>query len=1489
MKKLKIALILGFSMALTLGLTACNNGPADEYTMDDLLLKGNNVIEMTDEETKTTGEGDKIDDKDAIAAFTEKAKGLTLHAYTENSEMRYVLSGEDCDFDTSEVVWGATGTYNVTVTPKKNNANGLKASVTLVIEHDFGEDGVCKYCGVSETVTEFETPVQVNYGAFHNGSQSSSTLDPEGKIKPFGSVNGATVGTYTIGKLRKGMTVSVTGTAQWNGSGSSTWYYPVLGIAMREYDPVSMQSPYSQAAYNSGASVLVRNDGWVLLNGIGNSRMLAGFEGGSTENHNYGSLPGASSSNFPEGYVSGQMPSVADWTPWYVYSTGTPRYAADYAAEQEVVFTWQFREDNVIVITNEYVSTGTNLTSYIRVPDSMGDYTFDTVLHGEYVNMKFTSFSAVETDHLADVTAELQEGARRDYIEGEPLDLDSLYVRTSFESAPGVWQATTDYTVQAYNGTETDEAKRNADAANWVELSADTPLSASWQYFRVRVIVGGTTKDCYLTRGWSNFISSISPNSAENVVGAKITYGENNYQNSVVNAEAYAALAYTRGANGELVFAPAGADPVPVADGEYTHFVALRLYPRDGETFPRVPRLPQGVEEYVYLVRASDGAHLDVLIRLNADVIEENNVVITNMQGTPVKIDLSGIRLPSVTASVTGDDDLPVNKGGEVTVTYTLSDLPFAEAQENHNFASIRIGSITRALSHRAFTWGTDDQANTFTCNDTFMVGGSTIQLSGSIASAGEGESTTLTIKYAIPALPVLSATHPGYIAVNLVYNGSTATNTFYYTAPNKNAAEAQGVVIDMYGTKVWFYADGFTVYYAMAGEAADVTDTSVDVPDFTLNINGGANTPADMISYVNLSGKLMMQDGALVYDDAFAETSSFPLTGTVVVLGTANDASDADRGWLLTGSVSALRFGVASNATEYYFEVIEDGNSHVMKVDLSSDTVTVTETVAREATAAGVKPDGCDSLGLTGSGAIVSGGKEVFYVGAHATSGHTWEAVNPDDHSPLYKCSVCDAVLNSTSVTATGNGTKVDKEYLAENLVETGMTLSFALVEPGTMFGSSLLATAAGSLHVILPGLQGNVASSKPAGIPDALWYNIVNSGGDANGNANVYPLRGADMAEGITDENAILNAAGSYVTVVLDPGWTEDDGLRFYVNGELWYNYPATMGGTGANFPYSVAQFVELFLRCAQIDGVYVNGAKDGATLITDDFILESKVLTEEEIVEGYQLAAAARNYYPSKHTYANGKCSVCNAIDPNHRHVWGNNDRCTVCNTLNPRHTHDYMTSGDGSCRCGAQCPHNIVDNACTLCGAKLSETTTQLSTEDLQFFNAAGSWDNRDRQYTISRGTSFTFTAKFASITATDGYPGWAGSVTRILVNGGTEAVFLQGNNWCTTADWTKGITVASGYSINSAESVAEYAGTDKTGFTWKTTVTWGMDNSLTVRMDIWEKDASVDGEPSKTGIQHFTVGNSVTSMQVSIGPDSATFESGSYTTTQFSYD
>ena len=1428
MKKLKFGLILAFSMTLALGLTACSN--ADEYTIERIRYSGDASITLTDAETS--------EEESALEAFNEKVAETRLRVYADGSLMRNIISGADCEYDTSSVVWGEVGSYSVTVTPKENNANALTTTLTVTIEHQFGDPdpttGVarCTHCGKVESNTTFATPVTVNYGAFHGGYTSDSTQDPDGLVKPFGTVAGATggnveVGTYSVGKLRKGMTLSVTGTAQSVGTGDDSWYYPILGIAMREFDPATVGSPYSTGEYASGASVLVRNDGWVLLNGIGDpNRLLAGFAGGSSENYNYSSVTGGSTA--PANYQAGTVPTstaAEDWPAWYVYSSGTQLYKEDYAEAQDVTFTWQFREDNVIVVTNRNDTTGTSLVSYIRVPDSMGDYTFDTVLHGEFVNMTFTSITAVQSDLLSSVTAQLTTDAKRTYVEGETLDLDELSVRIAFESAPEAYEFTTDYTLQAYIGSATTAEAAQADIApeSWTEVTADTPLSSAWQFFRVRSSVGGLSRYSYLNVGYSNFLSEIAPNSVEDVASSRITLKGFAYQNQIENMLAYGELVYGAGTSAEngttVAVAPTGVpDAIPAnanAGEGYTHFMAFRLFAKDGAKFGT----PSANQANVTVRRADDGSFVDVLVFLNADIVAQNNIVITGMQTTPVRVDLTGVTIPSVSSAITDGVDaqgsVPVNVGGDVTVEYTIPGLTLEAFNANRNAVILGVGSATASMGMsgtNGFNW----TENSFKNTSGVALGNSTVTMSGSVSALENG--MKLTVTYRVPALPNLSEQHPGYAALRMTYNGVTVTDTVYYGAPVEREG-ASGFILDIDGVRVWVNAVGATVYYAVVGSGDNVVDSSVDVPSFVINTNAGANTPATMYAYLNVGTGLGMADGEVSCLDAASEKNA-AFTGSLRVLGTANDAKDYDRGWLVTGAVNAGSYGVTlgtgnGEQTVYCFEVVANGVSHLYKVTYTAQKITFDENnqlsgiepaktevkgyTPAETAKTSVAGHECDTFGVT---AKVAENGAFWYDVSVAT--HEWEAV--DGSHVLFACKTCGAVLNSTGVSVRGtgdnvpdNGTEVDETLLGDKLAESGMSVSFFLNSASSDWDNVVLATVAGNIQITMPNLQVNVKTTKPASVDQELWDAA------AGGDNNMLPAANAEMAEGAAWDTLILSS-NSYVTVVVKPGENrETDGVLYYVNGELLYHYAARTRVSG----FTVAQFTELFLRCAQESGVYVNGAKyAGGTLSTTDMLVESRALTAEQVVTRYNNYLAENGDYPHNHTwnaesrctscgilnpdhthvYVNGVCTVsgCGMVDPHHEHVYSSAldatyDHCTVCGEINPLHGktglggqkhvydgtlhcyacgsldphHTAHTYVRGECVCGEVCEHNdLVDGVCQTCGAKLSTVSSEVTGGTFDWLNPADT-----ESVLIMKGMTTTLTFQYTDYSPLD----WAQSL------------------------------------------------------------------------------------------------------------------------------
>lgn len=1374
MKKLKIGLILAFSMLLTLGLAACGGNSSEEtHNITSIKVSDGNSIELIE----------NTDASKVQAAFTEAVNEKELRVYADNA--REVMTGDQFTWNIEGVTWTDPGTYNVIGTPNfeegyaLQNGNNISVTLEVNINHNFGEPDangvrVCP-CGAKQSTRTFDPAVKANYNSFHGGYVSAeSTTDDDGFIRPFGTVTtnsgSKEVLTYTVGTLNRGMTISVSGTGTNENNTAATWYFPILGVGVRNFDSsVTSDSNYtfSTAASDVGASVLVRNDGWVLMDGIGSDRLLTGFAGGPSAATNYTSIVST-------------MPAASDMAAWKAYSTGTPCYSAEYTGDTAFTFTWSFSDEGIIEITFNNETAGAVLVTRIRVPDGINSV--DTIAHGEFFNMSFTSMTVTEMNRLAAARVSFADNAEKvNYVEGENLNFDDISVEVSYENAPSDFTAASGFTLQAYTGDKTTQAEVEADTAaeHWTEIAQDTPLSSAYKFFRVRVLVGSTAQYDYLTVG-DNFIDSIEPNDIDTTFGTNYTLSGVVYENKLAfNEIGYGS--YTAEGTTYVNIAPTGtANRMPAAVSGYGYFISLRIWAKDGAPFGNSATVSDGSRAFVNV--ANDGAYADVLVYLGADA-SKNIVTIAGLQETPVRLDLSGVSVPEIAVTLSAES-VPVNVGGNVTVTYNIPDLALADFQRSKDLVSIGIGTLY-SLGRYNFVWNGTNTA--FEDATGIAVGNMRVPVSGSVAANGDG--MTLTVTYHIPAAVGFNSDHPGYYALNLMYEGTTLTDNVYYGAPDPDGTA--GTILKIDGVDVWVNASGASVYYVVLGMGdgyMDVVDASVDVPEFTVVMNAGENTPQDMLRSMVVNVGLGMANGEMSYADSVTAGNS-AFTGALRVFGTANMNRDVDLGWIVTGSLNAENYGVntsgdANGDYTYYFQVLVGDTAYLYRVSYTAERYNEEtweiETPSSTAITLVENPSGtpntpvlkgtCDDPGITATAITVGSGDEaeaVFYYDIVYSPAHDWQKT--DDHY-VFKCADCGAILNSTIVNATGagnanpsGGTTVSAKDLGD-VSTTGLTVSFWIRNAASDWDDNVLATVAGNLQITLPNLQGNVKSAtKPEGVSESLWTKL--------GATNMFPSNAGTLYSG-NDYNTFFTTTGVYATVVVDPGEEATDGIRFYKNGVLVLEYKATAKVDNI----TVGEFVELFLQCAEVKGIVINSAKFAASWSTDDMIFQNKVLTADEVSARYGNYLVENEYYPDNHNWVTdqsaegyGFCSICDSMNPNHVHIYVTDtssnkyDHCTVCDQLNPSHSHVWITSTEdgtydhcigcgvinpnhgntanggqahvyrfgrciacqqadpnhtehtfvnGVCECTLVCSHEFKDGVCSICGAT---QTTQAVTD------------------------------------------------------------------------------------------------------------------------------------------------------------------------------
>lgn len=563
MRKWKVLLVMLCAMLVSVGLFACKGGDDDnqgDNNGDDPNVEQPVSAEEIDRVTNVRGiDNLKFKDSDTwtevLAELESKAR---VECRTGNRET-ITVNGTDCDFvhtlEFDEAGHCKVGNYTVKAKPKQNNPkNAVSAAKNISITHDFGAadaKGVetCSYCLATRTYAE-ENSI-IHYGTFHEGTNMdvpaavrNTTLNASGEleekpdgtngsvftnkntgksyIEDFGSVTvggkSVKVPTLTVGRLEQGMTITVKGKAlttweKWNVAENAYYYFPVIGIADRYSNaPVWEGKATETGSYTGGTSVFVRGEGWVLYNGIGNatenSRPLAAlgaqangsFVDGTSEDRNYGSHSNAElgdGEKRPSSFTPGQIPNVNDWVDWVVYSTGNTSNSGDsYTSLTEIELTWNYRQDGIIELI--YVVNGSKLTCMVKVPDSSTGY-YDTILHGDYVDMWIESYERIETLTPTDFSASVNGDNL--YYAGQTFDPATISASFTYKQLSGARPQTLSLenvyaTGQNVTIEEITDPKNPSDfvknESNWVSMTTN-PVSGDYTYYMVKISKGGET------------------------------------------------------------------------------------------------------------------------------------------------------------------------------------------------------------------------------------------------------------------------------------------------------------------------------------------------------------------------------------------------------------------------------------------------------------------------------------------------------------------------------------------------------------------------------------------------------------------------------------------------------------------------------------------------------------------------------------------------------------------------------------------------------------------------------------------------------------------------------------------------------------------------------------------------------------------------------------------------------------------------------------
>ena len=1477
-------------MVLSLCLFACkDNGEETGGQISSAQFFGTQTsISLTDTETK--------DESTRMTAFNNAVSGLNFRVYYDNGTAPKAITGDACDYDTENIAWGTVGVYYVTVTPKTQGeiVNDEKVTVNqqleVRIDHEFGTpdangEASCACGAVQTTISLPEGASEgVTVNAFHAQPVNDTSKGDLGPITAYGETeSGDVVNSMTAGTIRKGSSITLTGTVKSipPSGDSNVWYYPNLGIALNNFTGTSPFNPTATFDGEQGMGIIVRNDGWVLMDGIGTSpRLLCALAGGASNAYNYGSHTSAVNTNtFPWEYDAANMPAdTSTWGDWAVYSSGTIGSTADYAEVQNVRLTYSFRADNVIEIINENLDKGTSLTARIKVPDAYADESFYTVLHGEYVQMTFNSVVITEQEKLESVTFNgLGDDAKVNYVEGEVVQLADFdgTIKIKYMNNSNTYDPNS-YELQVFRGTVEAGKEPAEDAEGWTTIEEDTRLLATDTYFRIAVTVGSTT--CYDTMklGDDGFFKKITPNNIDEVYG---------YANAEAgfDSTAFGNIGFAANEDAsKVVIAPVGvASAVPMGSNEpdvatIDGYLYLRIYGK----FTGKPQC----ESATFACFEGDG-YFDVVVGFDADAADKT-YTITGAQETPIVIDLSGVVAPKVGAFFT-PDSVPVNAGGQVTYTFNFASDAEAEA--------FRVGAT--AVSNRMHTYSIDDNALLDRGREGDKLEAKDFY---NYTTSYDKTTHTLTLTLTVPADPTATTNvgvFPIYVRSGSESDAQTQTLNVYYAAPQSGV----GVFELASGGKAYFSAVGSKLYYYVMLDKANLTEADIKLDGLYLNVNGGA---AENVGNIDLG--FTYAEGELTLKDTSGAINPF-----IGVNGTTADPYDVDHGFFFMGEVDVTKFGIETGAETWYFQVMQDvkadAEKNVYKVTTADGETTVAENKDAVTEDYKVQEQSCESTGLTAD-VIKSGDKIVFIFNAVYTTSHFWKEV--EGKHGVFKCEKCGALYTDTAAGfATGAlaGAKTK-----------GLTVSFAyFTDMGDDWGKHTLKTSTNNL--IIAGGTVDPWNVTTDGLDGELKTIAEGMQG-----TNLYPGKASGSQHNNSGVSPFVDTPSGYVTVVVDPD-AKNGGIRFYINGQLKIGYTNTHESSDdKNKKMSVTNIVKFFLEIAE---------KNGVTVAAQNFntanyaIVQVGVLDEKAVATRYNNYVLEEATYPTDHTWSTDKnsanydkctekdcgilnprhgtaefphayvtdktsanydkCIACGAVHPDHgkaghEHVY-KQGKCVTCGAIDPSHTtHTYV---NGRCSvCDVLCAHEDVEKVgdkCAVCGGTLTETKKTYTDDELKTMN--GGWGSGSVHYSLSPNSTFEFTAKFATNTNT---ADWSGFVTRIFTNGQTDAsLFFQGNLNVLDGIKDSNFAVAEEHTLN--ETLAAYT-TSKVGFTWKLTVVWASDNSFTVTLEVWEKDADLTGKPSKTATQYLTVSDSVYVMDLWIGPDATTLESASSVAQSYTY-
>lgn len=1132
MRKLRIALLTLFAMVLSLALFACNKSSEQ---IDTIEVNRDPSITLTD-----------ADNEQAARKYLDD--NFVFTATYENSEDREIPASE-YKVDWSGVAFGTTGNYTATVTTTKDNKYNASVSIAVTIDHAFGaadSDGmqVCSKCSaVSQTKTINDSFAIAAWGGGVTLGKANEYVKTDARLGNATSI---------VARLDKGMSIKLKGEGKSTGTGS-TYFYPILGVANIE----------------EGGSVIQRNDNWTIYDSM--QSMLSAWSGKPYSNQDATLLNGAA-----------YDPATADL--YRVYVEGDISSSSDYfidggAKTLPVELTWEYREDNVFVMTWNNPTLNRVRIAYVKLPDRQY---YNAVLHGEQFSATFTEVQIVQKLKLQTVgeptvKSDIKKVLENKYIDSSIIDIDVTYAGGKSEKA-GSGMLTVygnDETVTALPEDNVAQGgmSYNGDHTPWTDLTtpgASAKMSTLYKSFKVRVQTGNDWFEKLLPAAEAAKISgAVVKNAVDHGNSNDVTIGETTFvatgltQLDFVQTDDNKTGVVIAGTAATLTTAQASA--LNLGSGSGKHYIAFTLY-ADGMThFEGTPTI-EGTKGAVNV--AAD--HLDVVLAVAAGV---EKVTIKGVNGGTDIVVTFGEILGYTTTSTLSFTTLKLNETKDLTVTYDISGV---SGITDVNAAAENLGLTVNGVSKTIVA-----KNGALDLNNKKVTG-----LDGFEIKSIEWKTNELKVVYTIPKFNPAKPTSYTLNLINPKTGVTLASDKIFYEAA---FAAGNDVVGDYY-----VVADGNSLYLSKAITGTDIRSTISE--ELHVMVNKGAQTDEEHKLYTYLQNHdlayFLDENGNTVFTNmgllsGFAE-------GKITVFGTLNNSEDTDHGAVIVIELDVSQVGINGKKDNYYFAINNDlENTHTYNA-VTYDAETKVSTVG--AAQSYTLPD--HTVNLTTGNCLDSsdvayeiggsGDSTKFYAFANYTySDHQWVK---QGETNVYKCSVCGSERNY-------NG----KEYVDANNVtlpaignvaETGMTVTFELQGTGgSDWGAAAVVTGQGNMIITLPNLDPwNNSVNAPimnADDPDTedvdesktVQFAQVENPTDRE-KALGQRLSGTNLFPTANNTSYLKNGGAWdsflsgywYVTISI----SKENGIQYYRNGTLLIDYPANAAMGSSN----VGEFAELFL---------------------------------------------------------------------------------------------------------------------------------------------------------------------------------------------------------------------------------------------------------------------------------------------------------------------